>query len=174
MSRCPICRVPHHRLGRRRVMSALVAAPRAIARAVGNVSRARLGRRPARGEWSVTEVLGHLLDAEVTLGFRIRKLAAEPGGPIVAWDQDRWTDGLRHRRADPRTLAAAYRTLRAANIDQLRRMSPAQRRAAGRHPEYGRLRVDQILTHWAEHDLNHLEQIRAALRARRQRSAVSK
>jgi hypothetical protein len=35
-------------------------------------------------------------------------------------------------------------------------------------------RVDQILTHWAEHDLNHLEQIRAALRAHRQRSAVSK
>lgn len=34
----------------------------------------------------------------------------------------------------------------------------------GRHPEYGRLRLDQILDHWAEHDLNHLEQIRAALR----------
>lgn len=172
MASCPICRVPHHRLGRRPVMSALVAAPRAIVRALGRVSRRRLARRPARGEWSVTEVLGHLLDAEVTLGFRIRKLAAEPGAAVVAWDQDRWTDGLRHRRADPRTLAAAYGTLRAANVDQVRRMSPAQRRAAGRHPEYGRLRVEQILTHWAEHDLNHLEQIRAALRARVQRSAV--
>jgi len=31
--------------------------------------------------------------------------------------------------------------------------------------EYGRLRVEQILNHWAEHDLNHLEQVRAALRA---------
>jgi uncharacterized damage-inducible protein DinB len=40
------------------------------------------------------------------------------------------------------------------------------------HPEYGRLRVDQILTHWAEHDLNHLEQIYLALRAGGQRSAV--
>jgi hypothetical protein len=146
-------------------MTALAAAPRAVARAIGRASRRRLGRRPARGEWSATEVLGHLLDAEVTLGFRIRKLAAEPGAPIVAWDQDRWTDGLRHRRADPRTLAAAYGALRAANVDQARRMSPAQRRAAGRHPEYGRLRVEQILAHWAEHDLNHIEQIRAALRA---------
>jgi uncharacterized damage-inducible protein DinB len=167
MPRCPICRVAHHRLGRRPVMSALVAAPRAVSRALGRASRRRLARRPARGEWSVTEVLGHLLDAEVTLGFRIRKLAAEPGGAVVAWDQDRWTDGLRHRRADPRTLAAAYAALRAANVDQVRRMSPAQRRAAGRHPEYGRLRVEQILTHWAEHDLNHLEQIRTALSATR-------
>jgi uncharacterized damage-inducible protein DinB len=167
MRRCPICRVPHHRLGRRNVMAALAAAPRALARALGRASRGRLGRRPARGEWSAAEVLGHLLDAEVTLGFRIRKLAAEPGAAVVAWDQDRWTDGLRHRRADARRLAAAYGALRAANVDQVRRLSPAQRRAAGRHPEYGRLRVDQILTHWAEHDLNHLEQIRAALRASR-------
>jgi uncharacterized damage-inducible protein DinB len=172
MASCPICRVPHHRLGRRRVMSALVAAPRAIMRALGRTSRRRLARRPARGEWSVTEVLGHLLDAEVTLGFRIRKLAAEPGAVVVAWDQDRWTDGLQHRRADPRTLAAAYGALRAANVDQVRRLSPAQRRAAGRHPEYGRLRVNELLTHWAEHDLNHLEQIRSALRAGGQRNAV--
>jgi uncharacterized damage-inducible protein DinB len=165
MTRCPICRTRHHRLGRRSVMAALAAAPRAIARALGRASRRRLNRRPARGEWSATEVLGHLLDAEVTLGFRIRKLAAEPGAQIVAWDQDKWTDGLRHRRADARTLVAAYGALRAANVDQVRRMSPAQRRAAGRHPEYGRLRVEQILNHWAEHDLNHIEQIRAALRA---------
>jgi uncharacterized damage-inducible protein DinB len=174
MARCPICRVPHHRLGRRHVMSALVAAPRAIARALGRASRRRLGCRPARGEWSATEVLGHLLDAEVTLGFRIRKLAAEPGAAVVAWDQDRWTDGLRHRRADPRTLAAAYGALRAANVDQVRRMSPAQRRAAGRHPEYGTLRVEQLLSHWAEHDLNHIEQIRSALSTAGQRNAVSR
>jgi uncharacterized damage-inducible protein DinB len=146
-------------------MSALAAAPRAIARVVGHASRRHLARRPARGEWSAAEVLGHLLDAEVTLGFRIRKLAAEPGAAVVAWDQDRWTDALRHRRADARTLAAAYAALRVANLEQVRRMSPAQRRAAGRHPEYGRLRVDQILTHWAEHDLNHIEQMRSTLRA---------
>ena len=152
-------------------MSALVAAPRALTRAIRGASGGRLARRPARGEWSVTEVLGHLLDAEVALGFRIRKLAAEPGAPVVAWDQDRWTDSLRHRRADARRLAAAFSALRAANFDQVRRMSPAQRRAGGRHPEYGRLRVDTMLAHWAEHDLNHLEQIRAALRAG-QRSAV--
>jgi uncharacterized damage-inducible protein DinB len=146
-------------------MDALAAAPGALARAVRRAPAPRLARRPARGEWSATEVLGHLLDAEVTLGFRIRKLAAEPGAVIVPWDQERWTDGLRHRRAEARRLLAAYAALRAANVDQVRRMSPRQRQAVGRHPEYGRLRVQQILDHWAEHDLAHLEQIRAALRA---------
>jgi uncharacterized damage-inducible protein DinB len=160
---CPMCREPHHRLGRRNVLDALAAAPRAMRRALGGASRRRLARRPARREWSPTEVLGHLLDAEVTLAFRMRKLAAEPGGVIVAWDQEKWTDGLRHRRGDAPTLLEAYAALRAANVEQVRRLTPAQRAAAGRHPEYGRLRVREMLEHWAEHDLNHVAQIRAAL-----------
>jgi len=160
---CPMCRTPHHRLGRRNIMSALAAAPGAFRRALARASRRRLARRPARREWSATEVLGHLLDAEVTLGFRIRKLAAEPGGTIVAWDQEKWTAGLRHQRGDARTLFAGYAALRAANVEQVRRLSPAQRAAGGRHPEYGRLRVPEMLEHWAEHDLVHLAQIRAAL-----------
>ena len=164
-SRCPICREPHHRLGRQRPLEALAVAPRRIAAATRGARRGRLARRPARGEWSVVEVLSHLLDGEVTLGFRVRKVAAEPGAPIVAWDQDRWADGLRHRRADARTTLAAFAALRAANLALIRRLTPAQRQLRGRHPEYGLLRIDQMLQHWAEHDLNHLGQIRATLRA---------
>jgi DinB family protein len=160
---CPMCRIPHHRLGRRNVLAALASAPRALRRVVSRASRRRLGRRPAPREWSATEIVGHLLDAEVTLAFRIRKLAAEPGGVIVAWDQEKWTGGLRHQRGDARTLLDAYAALRAANVEQARRFTPGQRAAAGRHPEYGRLRVSEMLEHWAEHDLNHLAQIRAAL-----------
>ncbi|HEV8472933.1 MAG TPA: DinB family protein [Methylomirabilota bacterium] len=159
-----MCRRPHQRLGRRGVMNALRAAPRALALAVRGASRSRLRRRPAPGEWSATEVLGHLLDAEVTIAFRMRKVAAEPGSAIAAWDQERWTETLQHRRGDARGMLAAFAALRAANVEQARRLSPAQRRQAGRHPEYGRMRISQMLEHWAEHDLNHIEQIRGALR----------
>jgi uncharacterized damage-inducible protein DinB len=159
-----MCRQPHHRLGGAPVLASLAAGPRRIGRAVGRARPARLRRRPRPREWSVVEVLGHLLDAEVTLGFRIRKAAAEPGGAIVAWDQEKWAADLRHRRADPRTALAAFTALRADTVALLRRLTPAQRRAPGRHPEYGRLRVDQLLHHWAEHDLLHLEQIQTTLK----------
>ncbi|HEU5321713.1 MAG TPA: DinB family protein [Methylomirabilota bacterium] len=164
-ARCPICRSPHARLGRRAPLDALRAFPRALAAAVLRAPRGRLARRPRPREWSVTEVLGHLLDAEVTLGFRVRKAAAEPRSAMVAWDQEKWTHGLRHRGADARLTLAAFAALRAANVALARRLSPAQRRLGGRHPEYGTLRVEQMLAHFAEHDLDHLEQIRRALRA---------
>jgi uncharacterized damage-inducible protein DinB len=159
-----MCRESHHRLGRTPVRRALAAGPRRIARAVARGRGARLRRRPGPREWSVVEVLAHLLDGEIALGFRIRKLAAEPGAAIMPWDQERWTPGLRHRRADARTVLAAFTALRADTLALVRRLTPAQRRAAGRHPEYGRLRVDQLLSHWAEHDLLHLEQIQATLK----------
>jgi uncharacterized damage-inducible protein DinB len=162
---CPMCREAHWRLGRRNVLASMAAAPRRLAGALRRASGRRLTRRPAPREWSVVEVLAHLLDAEITLGFRIRKAAAEPGSALVAWDQDKWAAGLNHRRARARNLLATFAALRADTLGLLRRLTPAQRRAAGRHPEYGRLRVDQLLAHWAEHDLNHLAQIRTTLRS---------
>jgi uncharacterized damage-inducible protein DinB len=148
-------------------MKALAAAPGALARAVGRASGRTLARRPAPREWSVAEVLGHLLDAEVALGFRIRKIAAEPGSAIPAWDQEKWTERLRHRRAAARRLLAAYAALRAADLAQALRLTPAERKLRGRHPEYGPMSVLQLLEHFAEHDLNHLGQIRSTLRTLR-------
>src|SRR5207247_3736955 len=80
---CPMCRTLHHRLGRRNTLTALAAAPRAIRRALGRASRLRLTRRPGPDEWSAMQVLGHLLDAAVTLACRFRTLAAEPAGAIA-------------------------------------------------------------------------------------------
>lgn len=37
----------------------------------------------------MAEVLSHAADAAIALAFRIRQIATEPGGPLVAWDQDR-------------------------------------------------------------------------------------
>ena len=163
-SACPMCREEHWRLGRRRVMDALATAPRRVAASIRRARGPRLRRRPAPHEWSVVEVLAHLLDVEIALSFRVRKAAAEPGSVLTPWDQERWTPGLRHRRAESRATLAAFTALRGDTVALLRRLSPAQRRAAARHPEYGRIRVDQMVAHVAEHDLNHLQQIQATLK----------
>jgi hypothetical protein len=113
----------------------------------------------------------HLADAEIALAFRIRKIATEATAPMVAWDQDRWAEGGRYRRTPPGEALATYTAVRRSNLAYVGRLGAAARRQHGRHPEYGRLTIAQLLDHWAEHDLNHLEQIRAALRAA-QRNAV--
>ncbi len=161
---CPMCRSPHTRLGSVRPLKALHAAPGRLARALRRMPRRLVARRPARGEWGVSEVVSHLADAEIALAFRIRKIAAEPRGPLVAWDQERWADGGRYRRTPLREALATFAALRRSNLAYVSRLSTAQKQQHGRHPEYGRLTIPQMLAHWAEHDLNHIEQIRAAHR----------
>src|SRR4030095_4553806 len=143
---CPMCRAPHAHLGSARPLAALRAAP------------ARL----APAEWAVCEVLGHLADAEIALAFRIRKVAAEPGQVLVAWDQDRWAEGGRYRRTPLREARATFTALRRSTLASVARLSAAQRGQHGRHPEYGRLTMGQMLAHWADHDLKPLAQIAAA------------
>lgn len=167
--RCPICRTPHNRLGRVPPLAALKAAPRRLTAALRGVSRRFVARRPARGEWAINEVLCHLADAEVALGFRIRKIASEPREAIPAFDQERWADGGHYRRTSAAEALGTYTALRRSNLAYATRLSAAQRRQYGRHPEYGRISIAQLLEHWAEHDLNHLEQVRkthASLRSR--------
>ena len=163
-TRCPMCRVEHTRLGSVRPLRALRAGPARVARALRGVPRRLLSRRPGRGEWAVTEVMCHLADAEIALAFRIRKIATEATAPMVAWDQDRWAEGGRYRRARAGEALTTYTALRRANLSYLTRVGAAARRRHGRHPEYGRLTIDQLLAHWAEHDLLHLEQMQAAHR----------
>jgi len=109
-------------------------------------------------------VLSHLADAEIALAFRIRKVAAEPREALVAWDQDRWADHGAYRRTPPREALATFAALRRANLAYVGRLGAAQKAQHGRHPEYGRLTIPQMLAHWADHDLNHLAQIRSAHR----------
>lgn len=164
MATCPMCRAPHLHLGSTRPMTALRQAPARLGRALRRVPRRLVARRPGRGEWAVAEVLSHLADAEVALAFRIRKIAAEPGGVLAAWDQNRWADHGGYRRTPPREALATFAALRRSNLAYVGRLSAAQKGQHGRHPEYGRLTIPQMLAHWADHDLEHLAQIRAARR----------
>ena len=55
---------------------------------IKGVSISELRRRPAPEKWSVSEILAHLADAEIVIGYRLRLVLGSPGATIVAYDQD--------------------------------------------------------------------------------------
>jgi len=50
--------------------------------------------KPAPKEWSVHQVIIHLADSETNSYLRARRLVAEPGQPVMSYDQDVWADKL--------------------------------------------------------------------------------
>jgi DinB superfamily len=121
---------------------------------------ALLRRRPAPDEWSAAECLDHLLLTE-RLVFGQRVCAILEGRDLVVFDPNAPRDPEPERT--PREAAAALAAERAANLDVLSRLAPADLERSSRHPEYGMVALSVLLNTWTAHDLQHTVQAEEAL-----------
>lgn len=143
------------------VQAATLARWRALVDDAGSLVRAR----PAPGEWSVVECLGHLVDGELVIAARARWILAEDEPDIVGYDQDRWVDALRHGQDDPDDLITLFDALRTANLRLWAATPPADRARVGMHRERGPESYELITRLAAGHDRFHVAQAERALAA---------
>ena len=163
-----ICRLcgKVHEFSRHQAFRIQAATPGKLRRLLGGLSPQQLKRRPAPRKWSMQEIATHLLDCELAYGFRYRKILAEPGSLIVPFDQNRWADGLNYRQQNLRATLDAFASLRNAHMKLLAGLAPRRWRQWARHSEYKgyRYALEPAFIHLADHDLNHLSQVRALRR----------
>jgi DinB superfamily len=141
------------------------ATPKKLERLMDGASTSKLRKRPAPGKWSVAEILAHLADVEIVVGWRVRLILGAPGTPIQAFDQDSWVAALHYDKRNPRESLAQLRALREANLALYKSLSPEQWKHYGMHSERGQESVEHILRMMAGHDLNHLRQIEQILKS---------
>jgi hypothetical protein len=137
--------------------------PKKIERLVKDVPSAKLRKRPARDKWSVAEIIAHLADAEIVLGFRVRLILGAPGVPIQAFDQDVWAEAGHYEKRSPHASLAQLLAAREANLVLYKSLTPEQWKLWGMHSERGQESVEHIVRMIAGHDLNHLNQIERIL-----------
>lgn len=123
-----------------------------------------LRKRPAPAEWSVLELLGHLVDAETVMSGRYRWTISQDEPPLLGYDQDLWVARLRHNDDQPDELLAAFAALRAANLRLWRRSSADDRARVAMHAERGPESYELMFRMLAGHDRFHLNQMRDTLR----------
>jgi hypothetical protein len=135
---------------------------------------AAAGWRPAPGEWSANECVGHLIEAE-RRGFagRIRRIIEAGQGDrphlppdLEAWDPPAVAEARQDHLREPRELAEEFMSLRADGVALVRTLTEADLARSGVHPEVGPLRVDELLGEWVHHDRNHVRQLLAVTQAR--------
>lgn len=134
-----------------------------LGRLVSRASASKLRRQPAPGKWSIAEILAHLADVELVVGYRLRAILGAPGTPIQAFDQDKWAQAMSYGKADPRRSLERFNAFRKANLDLLKTLSPAQWKYHGMHAERGEESIETIARLCAGHDINHLGQIEKIL-----------
>jgi uncharacterized damage-inducible protein DinB len=143
------------------------ATPKRLESLVKRAPASKLRKRPAPDKWSVAEILAHIADTEIVVGWRIRSILGAPGTPIQAFDQDAWAAAGNYAKRDPRKSIEQFRAVRDANLALYRSLSSEQWNHFGLHAERGEESLQRILHMMAGHDLNHVSQIERILAAKK-------
>ena len=145
-------------LGSADPLKALGDTPRKIRTLVGKWSAKQWERTYAPGKWSARRVLIHMAQTELALTTRVRFAASQKGYVAQPFDQDSWL--MIDDHADGPTALDAYTALRRLNLAMFKGMTPAQRKRAFTHPDFGKLTPAWVAAQLAGHDIHHLKQLK--------------
>jgi len=143
------------------------ATPGKLGKLIARASSAKLRKRPTPGKWSAAEILAHLADSEIVIGWRMRQILGAPGTPIQAYDQDAWAAAGHYEKRDARKSLEQFRVVREANLALLKSLKPEQWKHHGMHAERGVETIEHITCMIAGHDLNHLGQVERIVAAKK-------
>ncbi len=139
--------------------------PEELAQAVSGLTQAQLTARPLPDEWSVQQIVHHLADSHMNSVIRLKLILTFERPTLVGYDQDAWG-----------TLPDVWQTSIENSLMMLKglhvrwcalwdSLTEEQWGRVGLHTEIGPVTPDDLLSTYAEHCRNHLDQIRRVLAA---------
>jgi hypothetical protein len=75
--------------------------------------------RPSSDAWTIHEHVVHFAESEAATFHRYRKAVAEPGGPVLGYDEEKWTPALNYHAtslADAIALTKLLRKIASAHL----------------------------------------------------------
>ena len=146
-------------------LEVLRSAPSVLRELIAGVDPTVLARPEAPGKWSIRQVLAHLADSDVVLGWRLRMILAHDSPEITGYDQDLWAERLHYDDVDPQLAIDTYGTLRRWNLRLFENATDAELNRYGVHTERGKESVAHLIRMYAGHDILHQRQIQRILAA---------
>lgn len=130
---------------------------------VGSLPERALRFRTTPHEWSIIENIGHLIDTEQLLRYRIQRMCQLNHPTIVPYDQDAAVVRHNYQQASLTDLIATLDRERHQTLAYFATLAPSDLQRTGWHGEYGLWRVDFVVHYLADHDYLHDRQIRSVL-----------
>ena len=141
----------------------LSSTPQKIKKLISGVPKKNLYKQPAPDKWSVAQIVAHLADSELVLGWRYRSVAEKSGVTLQPYDQDIWMGISNHQASNINAMLEMYSVLRQANLRFLTGLPEKKMENYGIHLERGKETIRHIMNLEAGHDLNHFNQIKKIL-----------
>lgn len=128
---------------------------------LGGLSDEWIHNNEGEATWSPFDIVGHLIHGDKTDWIPRMKVILSDG-PDKKFDPfDRFAQFEASKGKNIRQLLDEFKALRKKNIEILKskNLDAQDLSKTGIHPEFGEVRLEQLLATWTAHDLSHLAQI---------------
>ena len=116
--------------------------------------------RPGEGEWSLKEIAAHLRDAEELALAQLNAFVSLSPSPLPAWNVDLLPQERDYQGEEIAGLLASFRGMRRETTYLLWGLTEADWQRAAEHPYRGPVTLEEVARELAQHDLEHLWQVR--------------
>ena len=134
--------------------------------AISGLSPEHEKAKPGPGAWSIAQLVTHLLDADLVLADRMKRMIAEEEPVLIPFDENAWVDRLDAQAMSVEEAANLFVANRRWMTQILRRCTEGDFARAGRHTEAGRQTLAELVakvTNHLDHHLRFLYATRANL-----------
>lgn len=126
--------------------------------------------KPAAGQWSIHEIVIHITDSEANSYIRCRRLIAEPGETLMAYDENRWARRLHYPQQSTEEALELFRWLHQGSYRLIRTLPEEIWGHSAYHPEDGTVSLEDWLDTYTRHVPDHIEQMERVFAAWQQRA----
>jgi uncharacterized damage-inducible protein DinB len=127
-----------------------------LAYAVSGLTPEQEHAHPGPGEWSISQLVAHLLDTDLVYSERMKRVIAEDEPALLGFDESAWAARLGYEETSIAEALALLTANRRWTSAVLRRLDDADFARAGVHSERGRVTLAGLLATVTNHVDHHL------------------
>ncbi len=117
--------------------------------------------KPSPEVWSIHEIIIHITDSEANSYIRCRRFLAEPGEPLMAYNENRWAKELNYHDQNSEDALVLFHWLRKKSYDLIKKAPDEVWSRECFHPEDGIITMDDWLDTYDRHVPDHISQMEA-------------
>ena len=116
--------------------------------------------KPTNHDWSITEIISHMLDMEIEdMRTRLQLTLEQPKTSWPPIDPEGWAIDRNYKDNDFKHTIDQLIKERTASITWLRTHKDSDWSTTHTHPKFGSMSAGNLLAAWCSHDSLHLKQI---------------
>jgi uncharacterized damage-inducible protein DinB len=144
---------------RRELIDQIAEAPIRLRSAVKGLSPERLAAPYRPDGWTIRQVVHHLADSHMNAYTRFKLAVTEEEPALKPYDEARWAELSDAKKGPLEPSLEIIENLHQRWALFLRALSPGEWARKGRHPEWGPISCEELLSQYAWHGRHHIAHI---------------